>query len=93
MTPTMTPADRSAPLMLAEAASGPLPPTVDDREAHLRRALRWLALLDRTNEGGDELTRRACQRLEALAGLLLEDLGAAIRQTTSRADGGPTGAE
>lgn len=89
MTPTMTPADRSALLMLAEAASGPLPAPVDDREAHLRRALRWLGLLAPTDDGGDELTRRACRRLEVLAELLLEDLGAAIRQTTQRADGGP----
>lgn len=91
MTPAMTPADRSALLLLAEAASGPLPAPVDDREAHLRRAVRWLGLLVPTEDGGDELTRRACRRLEILAELLLEDLGSAIRMTTSRADGGPGG--
>jgi hypothetical protein len=85
----LTPADRGALQLLAAAAEAPLPEPWTDTEAHLRRALRWLGLLEPTEDGRDALTRRACQRLEALAGLLLEDLGAAIRQTTTRADAGP----
>lgn len=89
----LTPADRTATRLLSTALDGPLPPPLDDREEHRRRTLRWLDLLKPTDGGGDELPPRARRRLEALADLILEDLGQAIRQTTTRADGGPAAQE
>ncbi|MCW8141371.1 MAG: hypothetical protein KIT58_20915 [Planctomycetota bacterium] len=87
----MLPVDRRALALLAEADAGPLPPPTTDAEAHLRAALAWLDLLDVTADGGHELTRRGRRRVEALAAFVLEDLGHALRQTTSRVDGGPAG--
>jgi hypothetical protein len=87
----VTPADARALRVLAAACEGSLPPPANESEAHIRRALRWLDLLDVDPAGQDEHTARARRRMEGVAALVLEDLGEALRQTTSRGDGGPAG--